>query len=233
MLSHGCLTTARVLAVFADEVSLRRGHVTDTFNDGKRLFARAVLPHVSEVQPGDQLRGGVAIKANQEGVWLYPYLFRLVCSNGAIFAQTVEERPIADPYLRVPDAVLETIRKTMQACCDEKAFSTAVATMQEARTATATDLILQLLPWLTRLSTGRDTNLFPPFMDHFLREGDSSRFGMANAVTATARDVQDPDVKWDLEKLGGAVARGTVPRLPTKDGGATALLVDEQLVQTA
>jgi hypothetical protein len=290
MLFKEGLTTARVLAVFAEEVRARRGEVTQTFDDGKRLFSRAVLPHVAEVGPGDQVRGGVAIKATGNEVWLYPYTFRRICSNGAIVARTLEERPIADPHLEQPELVLEAVRSTVEACCKAEVFTGAVGEMRKAREATATDLLLQILPLLSRSSylvsglidrsvrekKAPDTNtpqatalevlsalmpalfrrsaqprrpaphhgdLMTGVLNQYWKEGDRSRFGLAQAITAAARDVQDPELKWDLEKLGGAVAvgtlrrtgdgagaRGTFRRTVKESGDARA---EEQLVRTA
>jgi len=269
------LTTARVLAVFSEEVGVRRGKVTDTFDDGKRLFARAVLHHLADVAPGDQLRGGVAIKATQDGVWLYPYTFRLVCGNGAIVAQTLEERPIAEPYLRAPEAVLQAVRAAVEACCNEEIFSSAVGAMRTARDLRATDMLLNVLPMLSHLSDGVQSYMLSRFfartapegrathpilsgppsfsqpspghtrsplhngdllsgvIDQFQKEGDQSQFGLANAITAVARDVQDPGLKWDLEKLGGAVALGTLHHTTDECEVAATLAVDEELVRTA
>lgn len=268
MLFKEGLTTARVLAVFAEEVGTRRGEVTQTFDDGKRMFSRAVLPHVAEVGPGDQVRGGVAIKATGDGVWLYPYTFRRVCSNGAIVARTLEERPIADPNLQQPELVLEAVRSTIEACSKAEVFTRTVGEMWKGREATATDLLLLILPLLSRSSDlvsgliersvrekkAPETNtpqatalevlkseailsalmpaLFRPSAQHhgdlmtgvlsqYRKEGDRSRFGLAQAITAVARDVQDPELKWDLEKLGGAVALGTLRR--TRDERESAL----------
>lgn len=257
MLFKEGLTTARVLAVFAEEVRARRGEVTQTFDDGKRLFSRAVLPPVAEVGPGDQIRGGVAIKATGDGVWLYPYTFRRICSNGAIAARTLEERPIADPHLQQPELVLEAVRSTVEACCKAEVFTRAVGEMRKGREATATDLLLLILPLLSRssdlvsgliersvrekkapdINTPQATalevlkseailsalmpalfrrsapqhgDLMTGVLSRYGKEGDRSRFGLAQAITAVARDVQDPELKWDLEKLGGAVALGTL-----------------------
>lgn len=241
MLFKEGLTTARVLAVFAEEVRARRGEVTQTFDDGKRLFSRAVVPHVAEVGPGDQVRGGVAIKATGDGVWLYPYTFRRICSNGAIAARTLEERPIADPHLQQPELVLEAVRSTVEACCKAEVFTREVGEMRKGREATATDLLLLILPLLSRSSDlvseliersvrekkAPDTNtpqatapiesrhqadLMTGVLSQYRKEGDRSRFGLAQAITAVARDVQDPELKWDLEKLGGAVALDTLRR---------------------
>ena len=281
MLFKEGLTTARVLAVFAEEVRARRGQVTQTFDDGKRLFARAVLPHVAEVGPADQVRGGVAIKATGDGVWLYPYTFRRICSNGAIVAQTLEECPIADPDLQPPELVVEAVRSTVEACCKAEVFTRTVGEMRNGREATATDLLLQILPLLSGSSDlvsaliersvrekkadtntpqatalevlereailsalmpalvqrsaepGRpaphDGDLMTGVLSQYRKEGDRSRFGLAQAITAVARDVEDPELKWDLEKLGGAVALGTLSRTGDECESALAALLERDL----
>ena len=264
MLFKEGLTTARVLAVFAEEVRARRGEVTQTFDDGKRLFSRAVLPHVSEVGPGDQVRGGVAIKATGDGVWLYPYTFRRICSNGAIAARTLEERPIADPHLQQPELVLEAVRSTVEACCKAEVFTRAVGEMRKGREAAATDLLLLILPLLSRSSdlvsglierSVREKkapdeailsalmpalfrrsaqprrpapyhgDLMTGVLSQYRKAGDRSRFGLAQAITTVARDVQDPELKWDLEKLGGAVVLGTLRRTGDECKSALAALL--------
>jgi hypothetical protein len=286
MLFKEGLTTARVLAVFAEEVRARRGEVTQTFDDGKRLFSRAVLRHLAEVGPGDQVSGGVAIKATGDGVWLYPYTFRRICSNGAIAARTLEERPIADPHPQQPELVLEAVRSTVEACCKAEVFTRTVAEMRKGREAMATDLLLLVLPLLSRssdlvseliersvrdkkapeaktpqatalevleseailsalmpplfrrsaqprLPAPQDGDLMTGVLSQYRKEGDRSRFGLAQAITAVARDIQDPELKWDLEKLGGAETRGTFRRTVEESGVALAPLVERQLLRTA
>jgi hypothetical protein len=263
-------------------VRARRGEVTQTFDDGKRLFSRAVLLQVAEVGPGDQVRGGVAIKATGDGAWLYPYTLRRVCTNGAIAARTLEERPIADPHLQQPELVLEAVRSTVEACCKAEVFTRAIGEMRKGREARATDLLLQILPLLSRSSDlvseliersvgekkAPETNtpwatalevleseailsalmpalfrrsaqpgrpaphhgdLMTGVLSQYRKEGDRSRFGLAQAITAVARDVQDPELKWDLEKLGGAVALGTLRSTRDECEGALAALLKYDL----
>jgi hypothetical protein len=81
------LTTDKVLEVFTDEHARRK--ITDTFNDGRRLFCRSTLPQADQVRPGDSFHAGIAIKATDEQICVYPYTFRLLCQNGAIRAQSV------------------------------------------------------------------------------------------------------------------------------------------------
>jgi hypothetical protein len=219
MLPSSTLTTARVLDVFAEEVAARGGRITDTFHDGKRLFTRSILAHVEEVRPGDRVRGGVALKATGDGVWLYPYLFRKVCRSGAIIAESLAARSLGDLHERDPEIVVRCVREGTAACCAPEVF---LDTVRKMRTACErqVDLALNLLPVLSRLSPSTSTELLSQIMDQFFREGDQSQFGLANAVTAVARDAQDPDLRWNLEEFGGGVAVGTVPRHPAGGGRA-------------
>ena len=220
--------TARVFTVFAQEVAAHGGRVTETLNDGQRLFTRSILPHVADVRPRDRVQGGVALKATGADVWLYPYLFRLVCKNGAIIAQTLDTRPLTDLHLLKPDAALCVVRESVQACCAGEVFTNVVRKMRTACESRA-DFNLNLLPLLSQLSRHGDAKLLRKVIDMLFREGDISRFGIANAITATARDTADPDLKWNLEEFGGAVAIGTVPLDPA-GGGQVATPWLERLV---
>jgi hypothetical protein len=215
-LSSG-LTTAEILAVFTDEIVARRGRVSDTFNDGRRLFTRSVLSPVEDVRPGDGVQGGVALKATETEIWLFPYLFRLVCRNGAIIAQALESRFLVELNIQEPEAARQCIREGVAECCAEEVFSKTVRGMRAA-CQTEVDLALTFLPMLSRVSGSRGVGPFSQIMDRFLREGDQSRFALANAVTAVARDIQDPSLRWNLEELGGAVIMGEAPKHPVADG---------------
>ena len=59
--------------------------------------------------------------------------------------------------------------------------------------------------------------LMGEIMGRFFGAGDRSRFGLMNAVTSLARDTADPELRWDLEELGGgvpALIRGPQPEAP-------------------
>ncbi|MFZ5831522.1 MAG: hypothetical protein ACOY3P_15670, partial [Planctomycetota bacterium] len=55
-------------------------------------------------------------------------------------------------------------------------------------------------------------------LDVYEQEGDDSVFGLMNAVTSVARDEPDPQIRWDLEELGGSIP-ALIPDF-TKPGGA-------------
>jgi hypothetical protein len=222
------LTTAQVLSVFTEEIAARTGTITDTFDDGERLLTRSVLPLVAEARPGDKMQGGIALKATSEGIWLYPYLFRLVCRNGAIVASTLESRLIVDLEEQDEESVLQLVREGVEACCTPELFSENMRNIRTSAEVQA-DVDLNMLPLLSWLSAHRHLELISQIMDRFTREKDQSRFGLANAITSLARDTRDPELRWNLEELGGGVAVGKVPS-PPKDGLRGAAVRSDQLV---
>jgi hypothetical protein len=227
MVWSSALSTAQVLALFTDEITAHGGSVTDTFDDGERLLARSVLPAIEEVRPGDQHKGGVALKATARSVCLYPYLFRLVCKNGAIVAEALETRSLDADCMQDPEMAEHAIRQGIEACCTREVFS---ANVRKARTAAEAefDMALHLLPFLSRFQAWGNAQILQQLMERFFREGDRTRFGLANAVTSLAHDTRDPEQRWNLEELGGAISMGKVPVQPM--GGRSSIPTTAELV---
>ena len=67
------------------------------------------------------------------------------------------------------------------------------------------DLALTLIPMLARLPSGFAAEIVGPIMDEFFKSERRSRYDLMNAVTAVARVTGDPEMRWELEKLGGTV----------------------------
>jgi len=217
-------TTAQVLAAFTEGVTAYKGRVTDSADDGHRLLARSVLPCLGEVRPGDRMQAGVAIRATGGDVWVHPYLFRLVCSNGAIVARTIRTHHLTDLDTQDAADALEAVREAVEACCEPDVF---LETCEQVRTVQemAADLMVTQIPLMSliaRASGGGNEHLMATIIDQFFRAGDRTQFGLANAVTATAREVRDPDLRWELEEFGGAIAVGAVSGSPRHGPPATA-----------
>src|SRR5688572_14119111 len=118
-MSHSsALSTEQVLTVFREEIAAHQGQVTDVYQAGERLLARSILPRALEVRPRDKMQGGVALKLTSGELWLYPYLFRLVCKNGAIIAETLDARFLGDIRLNEPAEATALIREGIAACCE-------------------------------------------------------------------------------------------------------------------
>jgi hypothetical protein len=202
------LTTDQILSAFTEEITARGGSVRETFHQQGRLFSRSILALAEDVKPGDRVHGGVALKAKEDQVWLHPYTFRQVCRNGAIAAHTLGTESLLLADLE-PAAALESIRSAICECCREEVFTAAIGQMRTAAEMEA-DVALALLPIIDRLQ-GFGPEVFTQILSSFFDGDDRSQFGLMQAVTSVARDTADPEDRWDLEELGGAVAANLTP----------------------
>ena len=206
---------ASISDIFQQEIAERSGEVLNVVQEKTRLFARSVVPDIADVLPKDHLQGGVALRATESEVWVSPYVFRFVCSNGAIMAHALQTRQLSDMDWQDPWSAANSLREVIQACCQPEAFASAV---QEFRLATKMIVVPgpHLLTWLAQSGLA-DNGLYQAIMDQFFREPDETRFDLTNAVTAVARETRDPDVRWRLEELGGAIAAGQVDPSPSRN----------------
>jgi hypothetical protein len=207
------LTTATILGAFANQLAECGGRVSERFDDGRRLFARGVLPRSGEVARRDRVQAGVAIRAMGEVIDVHPYLYRLVCKNGQIFVEATEPRRIDVPAWAPVEMVLDEVRLAVKLCAGEDAFAAAAGQMRRARGDADVNLMITLMPYLHHFAHW--PQMLEQIVRQFTREH-PSRFGLINAVTATARDGRDPEVKWRLEELGGQLAalERPVPAMP-------------------
>jgi hypothetical protein len=215
MPSH-VLSTTEIRDVFAEVIEDAHGTVSETCADGDWLFARSLLPWVADVRPNDRMQGGVALRASAHEICLHPYVFRLVCKNGAIRAHAIESRHIDLSETLLPEVAAESLREAVRDCCMREAFT---AGIDEARTAirSSADLALEMLPILMHMNQSVQPRVFREILSRFMGEADRSRFGLMNAVTSVARDTRDQDTRWRLEELGGGVPvlRPTGPATPS------------------
>jgi hypothetical protein len=204
MAFQASLTTREIGQIFAEEILAVGGSVSDTFDDGNRLFIRAILPAEREVKARDRVQGGVALRAKETEIWVHPYVFRQVCQNGAIIAHAAESRLIecADFHFDPETELVAALREAVRCCCADEAFETATAEMRSS-VRSKIDFALTIMPTLSRLPSEVAAELLTAITDRYLEGRDPSRFGAVNAVTSVARDTSDPDVRWQLEEIGG------------------------------
>lgn len=207
------LTTEKVLEVFTDELAARKGKITDTFNDGRRLFCRGIFPQLENVRPGDALNGGVAIKATDEQICVYPYTFRVLCQNGAIRAQSVGSICIEGLDQLQPYPTLMHIREAIDACSAPEVFADTMTRMRSVAS-TQIDMMLNFAAYFSTHPCKAAAEMMSKILDRFFEEKDQTQFGLANAITSVARDTSDPEKRWDLEEFGGGLLIAIAPKLP-------------------
>jgi hypothetical protein len=199
------MTIREINSLFTEEIQEQQGTLHDVFCDDSRLFARSILPRLADITPGDRVQGGVAIRASDEEICVHPYVFRLVCRNGMIRAQTIQTRRLLIDDLRLQTNPTWSIREAIRACCAADAFAEATREMRASGDPQA-DLALSLMPFMKNLSPQLRERFLAQIFDRFKKDRGRSRYDLLNSVTSVARDTTDPQQKWDLEELGGAIA---------------------------
>jgi hypothetical protein len=229
-MSDSAITIPELRTTFVAAIEAAGGALHDEFSDAERLLIRATLPWIAEVRPSDPIQGGVAMRATLQDAVVLPYIVRQVCVNGAIAPQAIELQRVARLH-ELPAAVArEKVREAVELCARREFFAKFT---HDVRAIVGGELLNPptMLIALLREQTGFPNG--PAFVAAFtkiyaelIRSSDHSRFGLMNAITAVARDTRDPDTRWRLEELGGAVA---AKRLPTEPRlGAAARVVEAE-----
>jgi len=208
-------TTLQIRDTFAEAVAVAGGEVRDAYDDGTRLFLRAVLPRIADVvRPGDHVQGGVALRAAGPEILVHPYTFREICTNGAIHAHAIETRrvervePVGSWAARAAaDDALDALADAVRACAEPEVFRRGVDELRSAAEMAA-DHALMLMPFLARFGHQQRAALAAGILTRFdaRPDPDRSAYGLMNAVTSVARDTRDPEVRWRLEAIGAAIA---------------------------
>jgi hypothetical protein len=221
MSDFDCFLTQEILEAFTEKISAREGKVMETFHQPGHLLVRAVLPPMEEIRAGDKVQGGVALRATDTAAWVYPYVFRLVCKNGAIMAQATGGREIPNLDTVPAFEAVSLVSEAVESCCERNAFATAAKQMRTAAQQPV-DAILTMMPFLARVSS-LGPELAQQIFEQFFKESDRTRYGFMNAVTAVARDTREHVTRWRLEELGGQIAV-MQPAEPVLDDGAEELI---------
>jgi hypothetical protein len=192
---------------FIEEIRIQGGQVRECMDDGQRFFGRAVLPMVEEIRKGDRLQGGVAIRALQSEIDVHPYLFRLVCSNGAILPFVLAAEVIFTPEMLTRGQLEMEVRSTIQSCCRVEAFT---ASMKAFRAATRRKAapVADLSHLDEHVPAAQRAQLLDWILKRFEAQEDPSEYGLINAITSLARRVRRPEPRWGLEKYAGLLALG-------------------------
>jgi hypothetical protein len=176
-----------------------------------------------EVKPGDYVQSGLIITNSEVGmgtVTIQPLLYRLVCTNGMVVndmkAGGTKRRHIgkgnlagedyvlyADDTLLADDhALMLKIRDTIKAVLDEVRFTTLIDQMKNASDVKITTAHIPEMVKLAAPQFGFTLKEGEGILDHLIRGGDLSMYGLANAVTRYAQDVHSYDRSTELESIG-------------------------------
>lgn len=199
-----------------------------------RMYLKVITPRVAtEIQPGDVVQAGVVVSNSETGegtLSVQPLLYRLVCTNGLI----VQDRSLRKTHVgRCLDASFDevTLFKDDTLAADDRAFFLKVRDVVEAAVSEAT--LLQAADRMRKTLgiklTGNPVASVETLGTRFLLNeqertgvlrfliegGDLSGYGLVNAVTRFAQDVESYDRATELEALGGKLIAQTAPEWRT------------------
>ena len=186
-----------------------------------RMYIKVVSPRTqAEVKVGDPVQAGVIITNSETGqgsVNVKPLIYRLVCSNGMVaesgamrkyhvgrINEANEDMSILrDETIRASDkAFIMRLEDSVRAAVSQTSFEKIVGQMREAsEVKLQADTVPQVIE-LTSKEFGFTENEGKGILGRLIEGGDLSLYGLANAVTRHAQDVESYDRSTELEAAG-------------------------------
>ncbi len=186
-----------------------------------RMYLKVVNPRVTaEVKKGDIVQAGIIISNSEVGmgsVNISPLVYRLVCSNGMI-AQDGAVRKYhvgraneggedfsiyRNETIEADDkAFLMKLEDSVKAAVNQARFAAIVDKMREATEATMEAKVVPQVVELASKEYGITEAEGKGILGHLIAGGDLSLYGLANAVTRQAQDVESYDRSTELEATG-------------------------------
>ncbi len=207
-----------VLPIIADieDARIESCEVTD-----ERMYIKVVNPRLqTEVVPGDIVQSGILITNSEVGMGsmsIQPLVYRLVCTNGMVVNDAATRRyhigrgnEASEDYtlysnetLAADDrALMLKVQDTVKSVVEQSRFDRVVEMMRAAREA---KIITTDIPQMIEMAAsdyGFSKKEGGGILDHLIRDGELSLYGLANAVTRAAQDVESYDRSTDLESIG-------------------------------
>lgn len=204
----------------------------------ERLFIKMISPKLTgSVAVGDDVQAGIVIRNSEvrcSAVEVDTFLKRLVCTNGMVVAgnreQSTYRRHVGREwhkgngkgfaYGSITDNIERDewergIWEQLQASLRQSLNSDAFAGLL-SRLSMTTHLTARLEPDELVERICREYHLCPSeqahVLFHLIRDGDLSLWGVANAVTRTAEDLDDYNRATELEEIGGRMVHLTPGR---------------------
>lgn len=182
-----------------------------------KLYIKAITHKVqAEVKVGDVVSAGILIQNSETGhgsLSVKPLIYRLVCRNGAVAdkyamkkyhagrATEMDQIQFANDTLNAEDkAFWLKVRDLVKHSLSEVTFREIVAVMEKSTTLKIEqpEHALELAAKKYTFGEGEKANV----LKHLIEGGDLSSWGLGNAVTRAAQDVESYDRSTELKHFG-------------------------------
>jgi len=186
----------------------------------RRMYLQFVFPRLhAEIKKGDVIQAGITITNSEVGlgaVDVRSFLMRLVCMNGAIAESLLRKYHLGrrlgggdeDDAVQYRSDTIEAdvrafqlqLRDIVRQALSESAFQKKVGQIEGAAADQMRDPEAVIVNVTKRFglsdveSRGVTRNL--------IMGADTSRWGLANSITALAKDMENQDRQYEVEKIG-------------------------------
>lgn len=213
-----------ILPIIAEMARSEQAKIESCELTESRMYLKVVTPRITaEVVPGDVVQAGFIVSNSETGqgsVTVSPLIYRLVCSNGMILPDgrlrkyhVGRDNEAAEDFTIYRSATMEAsdraflmkMEDTVRAAANQTIFDGAVAKMREARDA---KIEAKTAPQVVELVTkeyGFSQEEGRGILGHLIDGGELSLYGLANAVTRQAQDVESYDRSTDMEAAGYSI----------------------------
>lgn len=190
-----------------------------------KMYIKVVNQRITaEIAKGDIVQAGIVITNSEVGhgsVSVKPLIYRLVCLNGmiaedgAIRKYHVGRTNEADDNFNIyrgetieadDRAFMMKIEDAVSAAVDQARFSSIVDRLRESREAKIDPPAVPKVIELTSKEYSITQTESEGILGHLISGGDLSLYGLANAVTRHAHDVDSYDRSTELEATGYKIA---------------------------
>jgi Domain of unknown function (DUF932) len=186
----------------------------------ERMYLKVINTDIeAAIAVGDPVQAGFILTNGEIGnssISVEPFIMRLVCTNGLILKDKKQRKNHAgrsaensdlyaiDTIQAIDDAFKLKVRDLVRNAISISTFQEAVADMQGAKSNPITGSPVKAVE-VTAKSIGLSENESGLVLKHLIDAGDLSQFGMLNAVTRTAEDIESYDRATEVERLGSSI----------------------------
>lgn len=190
----------------------------------KRLYIKVASQRLTyEVKKGDTVQAGIVISNSEVGkgsVKIEPFLFRLVCLNGAVIddmatrkfhlgRQSAEleaaEQVYRDETRQQDDKVfMMKLSDVVRAAFNDENFARLKGMTIDSTTRKITSPITDVVEEVAS-RYGLNDKHKNSFLQNLIDGGDTTQWGLANAITAVANTAEDYETATELERIGGSI----------------------------
>jgi hypothetical protein len=184
------------------------------------LFVKAVTPLLQgEVRPGDVVQGGLVIRNSEVGASRFavePFVLRLKCTNGLIVSEGYSRVHLgkrkeegefnwsSETIYHENQAIWSAVRDVIKQTFDPANFESIVKRLK-SNAETPVSAPVQAVDNIV-IHTGLSETTKEMLLRNFLEDKDYTQWGLTNALTATARQLPEPEDQVELETKASDLA---------------------------